>query len=270
VLSVGTGLPRSYLHYEHPRYVVSETQTTERPWYRVLFSVVSFQIKLNLDAEKRWREQVRAEPEIKDRMYRINPWLGEDPPEMDDKDCVPRLSKVVAQDLLHEDKLRNKILKTASALAASSFYFTATRVISERVGVLQLSGLIKCRLSGSESDIRGLGKFLSQCHSSFLIQSIPEYRRDQQVAIPVHSMVEDGIFEEIDITIEVPGEEAETIISLKLPGLVVTGQLYPISGFPRGLFRQDATFVSRRNHSSRESSIADSGIVVPVVGKEME
>ena len=261
ILSVGTGLPREYLNNETPKNSAIEGPTTDRQsWYRVLFSVVSFQLKLNLDAEKRWREQLQAEPGIRDRMHRINPWLGVDPPAMDDRDCVPNLSKLVSHDLQNDENLRNQVVTTASALAASSFYFTASKILSERTGVMQLFGHIKCRLSGSESDIRGLGKFLSKCRSSFLVQSIPGYRKDMQVGIPVGAMVERGSFEDIDITIEVPGEDAQTIISLKLPGLVTTGQLYPISGFPRGLFRQDAALVSRRSHSqSRDNSIAHRG-----------
>lgn len=271
VLSVGTGLPKAYLNDKsYVRTATFEAQTADNPWFRVLFSVVDFQIKLNLDAEKRWRDQVAAEFGIKDRMHRINPWLGEDPPEMDDKECVSRISKVTAHDLVHDEDLHNKVLTTAGALAASSFYFAASKVLSERVGVLQVAGFIKCRLSGSESDIQGLGQFLSNCKSSFLIQSTPGHGEDIHVAVPRRSMAESGVFEDIALTIEVPGEEAETTIYLKLPGMLPNGQLHPISGFPRGLFRQDAASVSRKDPFRGEDSIADSAIEVPVRNKELE
>lgn len=60
--------------------------------------------------------------------------------------------------------------------------------------------------------------------------------------------MEHGISVGIDVVIEILGEEVETKISLKLPGMTPTGQLYLISGFPRCLFRADAANLSRQSH----------------------
>ena len=270
VLSVGTGLPTSYVGtstQQQPPSNSTEVSSAHKSWYRVLFSVVSFQVKINLDAEKHWRDHIKYVPELRSRMHRINPYLGRDPPEMDDKDCVPELSKTVAHDLQNKRSLRNKVREAACALAASSFYFEVKDVLSERTGVLRLSGSIKCRLSGTGDDVRGLGTFLSGCNSSFLVQSIPQHNKDLEIAAPVQTMVRNGSFNMKAFVVEVPGEEVHTKISLKLPGMSPTGQLYPISGFPRCLFSQDAVLISQQKYGHAPEYVAGAGPSEPSIGR---
>lgn len=259
LLSIGTGLSALHLGAGGDSPFV-DVQSIEMPWYRVLFSVVRFQIKLNLDTEKRWHELQKSEPKLESRLFRINPWLGREPPEMDDKRCVSDLLEQVAKNLQHQPELQASVRRVACVLVASSFYFQLRNIESDRTSIPRYVGIIKCRLSENPDHVKGLAKFLDQCLPSFLIQNAPHHDDDQDIKISTQPLLEHGAFDALDVAIELYGEEVETTISLKLPGMTATGQLYPISGFPRCLYKKDRSDLSRYTSTHDSSSTVHSSL----------
>lgn len=242
IVSIGTGLPRMYLdeEYRGPSHMI-EQSTSSKPFFQVIYTMISFQVRLNLDSEQKYRQLLDMEAGLKNRMHRINPYLNQEPPRLDDKTCFSNLSNTVRSLVADDHRLRTQLESVACALVASSFHFQLLDLPPEQTSLTQLPGLIKCRLKRDPSDVKGLGKFLEECTdpATFLIQSVPQAGRNREVRIPIAEMVKSGTFQDIRITIEVSGEEVETIIALKLPGRSPKRHILPISGFPRSLIKHD-------------------------------
>lgn len=98
VLSIGTGQPHPS---DRPTSETSEhaaSKTLSRaqgfmrqhpkrfPFMRMLFTMVGYQVKLNIDCERRYdhvAQELHRDPDWKGRLHRINPDLGKDPPLLD-------------------------------------------------------------------------------------------------------------------------------------------------------------------------------------------
>jgi hypothetical protein len=254
LVSIGTGLQP-----DEPPLDVSTTNNV-RPvktsWIKNLFTIVRNQIKLNLDTERRWNHVVRENEQLHQRMHRINPDLGEEPPEMDNvSQASPLYGKILEWASLPASQER--IAKVARGLLASSFYFERNGVAAMcSASTISLPGLIKCRLSGDYDAIRSLGRLLSTTCSfeaSFVVENMPSGDKEKKFMIAHEDMIDHGIWNDMKVLVTIPGEDTLTTISLEAPGLCDTRDgpraresRFTISGFPRTLMRSD--FLSGLRH----------------------
>jgi len=216
---------------------------------RNLFTMIRYQIKINLDTDRRWNHVLSSRPELKERMKRINPDLGELPPPLDDTACVQRLRELIPQLTQAKTEINKRnpgvvklVRDIACRLIASSFYF-------ERDGnpvfgpgcSMTLPGCIKCRLDPVKEDMRNLAMYLSRSRqgASFLICGRPKVGDDVRFPLAMEPFLRNGIFNPLPVHVFVPGEETTTTIYLKMHGAEHDEQSYVISGFPRILLRQD-------------------------------
>jgi hypothetical protein len=244
VLSLGTGLPARYRQRpEAPSDYEFAGPQFRGPWWRDLFTVISYQVKLNLDTESRWKREFDKSP-FKDRMVRFNPDLKKDPPRMDAKSEVPSLELIVAGLFKESAELQLAVTTVACILVASTFYFEKEgKPMSTSGSSAEVYGYIKCRMSNESEDMMKLGSFLEQCQekpASFLIHNNPQQNtKDREIRIPVNEMIQKRSFTPPRIEIDIVGDEVETVISLKLPRLCRERSHFPISGFPRALMKHD-------------------------------
>ncbi|KAI1741274.1 hypothetical protein F4680DRAFT_416257 [Xylaria scruposa] len=239
VVSVGTGTQHDDNDPEDDRLSKMPKAIAKPSFIKILFTIVRNQIRLTLDAEKRWKawhQHVSSNRVLAKRSYRLNPDLGMTPL-LDD---VGSLSKL-RQKAMNWARASDKIDHIACSLVASSFYF-------ERVGdarkkqhsSIQVNGKIKCRLSGgTEDDIKRLGQFLRPCIKPAAFIVIDTEHDDQVIPLPVEQMITEGRFDGVPVTVPIVDEEMLTRICLRLSGLVPHTQVYDISGFPRRMMRCD-------------------------------
>jgi hypothetical protein len=241
LLSVGTGLHKVH----HPSEMLSDAHpgSSQNPvnWLRTLFTMISYQVRLNLDSERRWAQQRGRQTSLKDWMYRINPDLGVEPPPMDAFEEVARLEDIVRGWVNNSPEAKDEITNAACLLVASSFYFerNGNPVVANRT-CIELPGIICCRLK-DESAVAGIGKFIANCHptANFVIENTPKSDPEQRIKVPIQAMVRDGYYKQPLVDIVIPGEDAETMISLDIPAIDSRRRRFPISGFPRSLIKQD-------------------------------
>ena len=244
VLSLGTGLPERYRYGFEAVSGYGYVGTPSRgPWLRDLFTAISYQVKLNLDTQSRWKRELEKSP-FQTRMYRINPDLKKDPPKMDAKSEVPSLEPLVAGLFKENAELQLKITTVACILVASTFYFEKEgNPVSTSGSSAEVYGYIKCRMSNESEDMEKLGRFLQQCRgksASFLMHNNPQQNiKDQEIRIPVDEMIQNNNYTPPRIKIDIVGDEVETVIYLKLPRLCEGRSLFPISGLPRALMKYD-------------------------------
>ena len=241
VLSIGTGLQSLYTSADSLEDASMQLHgDRRRPWLRNLFTLISYQIQLNNDTESRWLQQQGQETALKGRMHRINLDLERAPPKMDDVKNIASLAHIVNGLVYKNVRLKQYITKIACMLVASSFYFDRDgQPVRGDAASTEVSGFIACRLV-SKGEIRGLGKFLSDCdnaRASFVVWNMPKDAMDQQVEIQIDRMINTGEYTGPDLRISVPGTDTLTTISLKLPGLCKDQKLFDISGFPRALVK---------------------------------
>ncbi|KAJ8132294.1 hypothetical protein O1611_g1330 [Lasiodiplodia mahajangana] len=254
VLSVGTGLPKHHQTEEDgssklikEQRLAAEGKTRSRrrtPFLKNIFTMISYQIQLNLDSERRWMmwsEPLLNDPQWKDRLFRLNPDFGEEPPPMDDVGKIQSLSNNVAGWMENHADVQEKISQVACSLVASSFYFEAVgRPLQTQSASIHIRGRIRCRLSEDSEpshDIRALGAFFASCHSpvALVVEDSANGERDLRTEIPVDSLRERGIFEDIYVDITIPSEAAKIAIALDLRGISKNRRMFNISGFPRQL-----------------------------------
>ncbi|TGJ87061.1 hypothetical protein E0Z10_g1710 [Xylaria hypoxylon] len=253
VLSVGTGLPK---------YTQTEEESSSRstnlkdlavqgkmgihrraPFIRTIFTMISYQIKLNLDSERRWvawSEPLLRDPQWKDRLYRFNPDFGEEPPPMDDVGKIQSLSNNVVGWIENHADVQEKISQVACSLVASSFYFERVgKPVQVQSSSIQLRGLIRCRISENSQEIRALGAFFASCHSpaAFVVEDSADGDGDLRIEIPVGKLREHGLYEDIHVDITISSETTNTTIALDLRGISKNRRMFNISGFPRQLMQ---------------------------------
>lgn len=239
VISIGTGIQHDDNDPEDDRLSRMPKVIAKPSFIKILFTIVRNQIRLTLDAEKRWKtwhQNVGENSALCKLSYRLNPDLGVTPL-MDDVGSLLNLR----QKTQSWAQKSGKIDRIACSLVASSFYF-------ERVGdarkkqhsSIQVNGKIKCRLSGgSEDDIKKLGQFLMPCTKPAAFIVIDTDHEDQIIPLPVEQMITEGRFDGVPVTVPIADKETSTLICLRLSGLVSNTQVYDISGFPRRLMRCD-------------------------------
>ncbi|KAM3087081.1 hypothetical protein ACMFMG_001191 [Clarireedia jacksonii] len=251
LLSLGTGLQRDYKNNEDPP--VKESRVLENapkffpkmPFINMLFTMVKYQIKLNLDSEIRWQKwsQQITDKEFKSRFYRINPDLGVTPPLLDDVNKVTLMLQNVTGWTQTDRDVQYMIGEIACRLVASSFYFekrgNATKGPNSPI---LLKGVIQCRLPNNPQEMKAFGKFLGSGTKPASLVVLDPFNDDQNLPLPVQDMV-NGHFTEVEVTISIPEEESQTQIALEIVGLIPDKHLFNISGFPRKLMRYD--FASR-------------------------
>jgi hypothetical protein len=242
MLSIGTGLPRQMSSNDSLGDVAKMSIRAAKPsWLHNLFTAVAYQIKLNIDAERRWSQAIQQNSRIKERMHRVNPDLGKEPPEMDNVNEVWPLRQAVVG-WLQDFKPKQQINEISCILVASTFYFERDgRAALTSPSSIMLPGTIKCRLSDNRDAMRKIGIFLSDSRAppAFIVENTPSTDKGHRIGVPVEAMVETGSFEEIQVSLKVPGEDTITSIMLDLPGISAKHRRFPISGFPRALTRCD-------------------------------
>lgn len=254
LVSIGTGLQLDEPPLDNS--LSNGKRPVKASWIKNLFTIVRNQIKLNLDTERRWFHVVKENPRLKERMHRINPNLGEDPPEMDNVSQAEPLYRKV-EEWVSNTSAKMYIAKIARGLIASSFYFERDGVaVMGPASSISLPGLIRCRLSGDPKAIKRLGRLLSAAHhpgASFVVENIPSTRTEKKFMIAYEDMIDHGVWKDMKVLVTIPGEDTNTTISLEAPGLCDIRTARPteesrstISGFPRNLMRND--FLSGLHH----------------------
>lgn len=252
VLSIGTGQPidGQTSEFEEPM-TASRNLSKEKmimrhrkvlPFLHLLFTMVSYQVKLNIDCERR-HDQVSREwqkdPELRDRLHRFNPDLGQEPPPLDAVQSVDDIIRSTRGWLQEKDE-KMRIHAMACKLVASSFYFERRGNASKVQGSsIKVSGIIRCRLVDT-TEVMALGKFFSSCIHEPTFVIINYSCADEETEIPIRTMASQGRFDGVEMNITVLGEEAVTSIELKLERDGLPDQrLYRLSGFPRKLIKED-------------------------------
>lgn len=241
VLSIGTGLSKALDSSPMSAVPPMPSRLPRTGWLKNLFTMVNYQIKLNIDTEKRWNTVKSQNAELGGRMLRINPDLGSEPPSMDDIKQLEPLRQSV-QGWLSYDNQKTLVTRTACILVASCFYFerNGSARFAQSSGI-ELPGRIKCRLSSNPDAIRGLAEFFSAAKKKicFNVLNDPSDRAQQSYELPVGSMKANGSWDDVDVCVRVPGEDASTTISVDMHDICAKGRQYTISGFPRVLMRHD-------------------------------
>lgn len=256
VLSIGTGKPKdrqpSYIP-EYTDHMATRSKSLSRaqammkhhkniPFLQMLFTMVSYQVKLNIDCDRRFDQVAREwqkDPDLADRLHRINPDLGEEPPLLDAVDKLDSIAQNTRGWLQDKDEKR-RIHAIACRLVASSFYFERRGYAGKGEGsTIDVKGAIRCRISET-AEVVALGEFLSSCESDPTLVIINYATHDKEIRIPIQEMVSHGRFDPVEVDIMVLGEDAFTSIELKLERQGLQDQrLYRLSGFPRKLIKED-------------------------------
>ncbi|KXJ85558.1 hypothetical protein Micbo1qcDRAFT_127798 [Microdochium bolleyi] len=251
VLSLGTGLPKSSSLDDMHRGPSRRTQigkfaVRRTPLYRTLFTMVRYQIELNLNAERKWDNTVQpllqdSQSQYQRRLFRFNPDLGEEPPQLDDVDKLQSLENNVAGWVM-QGQTREMINEVACTLVASSFYFERDGKASTRAAdsLIELSGRICCRLR-DPADLRALGTFLISSIGTpkFVVENTVGQDEARAVEFSVADLRGYGRWDDVPVTLVIPNEESKTSIALDVLAIVEHRRLFNISGFPRQLMRHD-------------------------------
>lgn len=256
VLSIGTGQPKDRSPTsEFPDYTTSGTLSREKimmkhqkklPFLQMMFTMLSYQIKLNIDCERRYEQAIREwakDPIWADRLHRINPDLGREPPPLDAVEEVDSVAQSVRGWLQSPDEKR-RIHAIACRLVASSFYFerrgNAAKSDPGSSVSIRIPGTIRCRIT-EPTFLTALGKFLAACiHAPTFVVINYSHHPDEEVPVPVQNMVDHGRFDGVEVDFAVFGEDAVTSVELKLEREGLRDQrLYRLSGFPRKLVKED-------------------------------
>ena len=106
-----------------------------------LYKIATNRIASDLDPEKAWQSYMsvlQPPPRHRVRYIRLNPNLTEDPPRLDDVECMHNIQEIVRESLKTEDKIEDVALH----LVASSFYFEVSKPMEVAPdGTAQCKGL---------------------------------------------------------------------------------------------------------------------------------
>ncbi|KAI0490190.1 hypothetical protein F4859DRAFT_183291 [Xylaria cf. heliscus] len=254
LLSLGTGLPK-YNQTEEESSEPTRVQELARmgkvairqksPFIRTIFTMISYQIKLNTDSERRWMawsEPLMRDPQWKGRFYRFNPDFGEEPPPLDDVEKLGSLYNNCTGWIENNAEVQEKLNEVACSLVASSFYFErAGKPVQIQNSSIQLRGHIRCRISEDSEEIRALGAFFASCNSpaAFVVEDAADGDGDLRIEIPVDHLRDRGVYKDLLVTMTIPSETTKTTIALDLRGICKNRRMFNISGFPRQLMQHD-------------------------------
>ncbi|KAH9908286.1 hypothetical protein F4778DRAFT_716781 [Xylariomycetidae sp. FL2044] len=205
------------------------------------------------------RERILSTPRheietVKKRFQRIDPFLGFDPPRLDEKAKMKLLKDTTSRTLEKDRYYRRKIRFVARQLVASSFYFEKSRHDSLGAGHYQYDGRIFCKFQNNTDELSHLGEFLlskkalsmagrGPSYPHFRVQEIGRPGKDMEITENVLSRMVKGwlsIFDFDMIYHRVSSRNAEVIISLVFwDDELQRPDLIPISGFPRKIVAEN-------------------------------
>jgi len=215
---------------------------------KTLANIAMDHIRSSLDSEKTWSDYMLqlSLPEIyKDRYQRINPVLLEDPPALDDVNCMKSLQNTIRTSM----KGDVSITRAAHRLIATGFYFEKTTPVDALPdGTFGCTGVIRCR--AQRATLREFGRFLSNSHERsscpyFIIRERNRPQDAEQVLITqdiIIDLVLRSHWRMDPIHIKVSNMIALTEIVL----CIKRNDEFPISGFPRSLQQEDARSSNRQ------------------------
>ncbi|KAF7523041.1 hypothetical protein G7054_g11908 [Neopestalotiopsis clavispora] len=249
LLSLGTCLPQdtSAQNYDHQLERLRAREKVEFgigrlkasvDTLRAIFRAAAFQISLNIDSERIWKQWNKQCADLAPRAFRVNPDLGQEPPRLDEKAKVPELRDRINGWVQKEDPAE-QISQICCTLVASSFYFERHGCPEKGDGSsVQVRGSIRCRLSETD-DVKKLGTFLGACNppATFVVEKSSD-SGDEDKPIPVQEMMSCGRYQGTELTLSLAGDNIATTISIALPGKCEQ-RLFPLSGFPRNLLKHD-------------------------------
>ncbi|TVY16534.1 Phospholipase A I [Lachnellula arida] len=127
-----------------------------------LATIAMDHIKSSLDSEKTWTDYIQqlSLPQMyKDRYQRLNPELFEDPPALDDVNCMNNLRAKTRKYMIGDTGLN----RVAHRLLATSFYFEKLGPLDNLSdGSVRCTGVIRCRLP--RHALLEFGNFLNSSH----------------------------------------------------------------------------------------------------------
>ncbi|KAI1264025.1 hypothetical protein F5Y18DRAFT_418041 [Xylariaceae sp. FL1019] len=249
ILSLGTGLQKDYKYDDehHPKIsgLVDNVPHVygKVAYVKMVFTMLHYQVKLNTDAEdrwKKWRESI-VDERMLSRVFRINVDLGRAPPRLDAVDQVTSLRDEVTGWISNNESEKQRVREIACRLVASSFYYERTgNAHKTEDSLLQLRGVIRCRLPEESHDMRSLGRFLrSNTSTTPTFIAVRGDGDDERFPVPIEDMIVSGRFPGVPVIITAPLEETVTQLAIQLTGFVMKHNMFYISGFPRSLMKND-------------------------------
>jgi patatin-like phospholipase/acyl hydrolase len=224
------------------------------PKLRQIFKAMHNRMDNILDAEIAWREFCVDVADIdgpsKDayRYIRINPDIGETPPNLDDVNAMSKLKASTRSALQSsESDSRAQIEKVSHVLVSSCFYYERTALPkSEADKACSCSGRILCRFEDGSPHLRSLGYYLRQQQTKdfgpyFEIENDAD--STQVIKLPILPSTITDMIELASFLVDIPDirllkRTTEVTISLHLRSSHLSPQGYPISGFPRSIMAE--------------------------------
>lgn len=226
-----------------------------------LIKIMKNRVENILDTEIRWLDfmsdaNARGHEDVKNRYWRINPNLMENPPALDDVQKLPVLQRRMHQIMKHAD-FQKQTGEIARRLVASSFYLevlTSLPQDSENIfyGMVFLfynetelihEAEIQCKFPSASQELRLLGDYFKNMTTLnfqpyFVIGEKGSTSEPVEIIITqqlIQGMTMNASFEIGPVVIPVSTESAITTISLS----IVDGEELPISGLPRALMAKN-------------------------------
>ncbi|KAK3934638.1 hypothetical protein QBC46DRAFT_347432 [Diplogelasinospora grovesii] len=188
------------------------------------------------------------------RFQRIDPYLGYEPPALDDKAKMKQLKETVAQRLEYDSFYRRKVRHVAHRLVASSFYFEKLRHDNLGAGWYEFGGRILCRFPNNSDELSHLGAFLrshrlrtidgrGRPYLFFRVEEAGRPHSEIELTIEVLNRMAQGqlsIFDLEMVTYRVSNRNAEVTMSLAFwDSEAAKADVLPISGFPRKIVAEN-------------------------------
>ncbi|KAL8689851.1 MAG: hypothetical protein Q9218_004571 [Villophora microphyllina] len=225
-----------------------------------LYKIAVDHIATARDSEKAWDDYMsilQPPREHQSRFVRLNPQLLEDPPSVDDVECLQQIRSTARTHMMHNERIPVLALQ----LVASCFYFEKSgaaelqtddtyeckgelpRVWYTSRSTKACTGEIHCRLLPESDEISELGKLLREKmvpgrNPAFIIQEKHRGQNAESREITpavIDRMIGRRRFNLGRITIHLSSKLAVTEMFLT----VNPGELHPISGFPRSLLQDE-------------------------------
>ncbi|KAM7212335.1 hypothetical protein V8F06_012271 [Rhypophila decipiens] len=286
MLSLGTGHNRSRTHQpramgsdgaggarppEVRRSSIARTQnadTSSSQGYEVLQNVRMILARMSnvLNSQLMWdtfrRDRLLTTPRdeipaVLQRFQRIDPYLGYEPPRLDDKAKMKQLRSTVSSQLEHDSLYRRKIRNVAHRLVASCFYFEKFTHATIGNGWYEFDGRILCRFANNTQALSHLGEFLIDHRNQtvngrgrpylfFRVTEVGRRSRTTDIELTqevLHRMAKGmlSIFDMNKITGRVTNKNADVLVSLVFwDSEATTDDVVPISGFPRKIVAESS------------------------------
>ncbi|KAI4204204.1 MAG: hypothetical protein LQ350_001395 [Teloschistes chrysophthalmus] len=208
-----------------------------------LYKIAVDHIATARDSEKAWEDYMsilQPPQEHLSRFVRLNPQLLEDPPRVDDVECLQQIKATARTQMMHNERIPVLALQ----LVASCFYFEKSAAAElQPDDTYECKGEIHCRLLPESKEISELGKLLSEKmapgrNPAFIIQEKHSGQNAESREITpaaISGMIGRRRFSLGKITLTLSSKLAVTEMFLT----VNPGELLIISGFPRSLLQDE-------------------------------